>query len=58
MQRRVMSPWLGTSFTFLLRSGRTISPVHLKGYAAGTEDWDAVKSAFVDGWKTEKEANA
>jgi len=30
----------------------------LKGYAAGTEDWDAVKSAFVDGWKTEKEANA
>ena len=30
----------------------------LKGYAAGTEDWDAVKTAFVDGWKTEKEANA
>ena len=30
----------------------------LKGYAAGTEDWDAVKSAFIDGWKTEKEANA
>ena len=30
----------------------------LKGYSAGTEGWDAVKSAFVDGWKTEKEANA
>ena len=26
----------------------------LTQYAAGTGDWDAVKTAFVDGWKTEK----
>ena len=28
----------------------------LTQYAAGTGDWDAVKTAFVDGWKTEYEA--
>lgn len=27
-------------------------------YAQGTGDWDAVKTAFVDGWKTEYEAKA
>ena len=27
----------------------------LTQYAAGTGDWDAVKTAFVDNWKTEKE---
>ena len=26
----------------------------LTQYAAGTGDWEAVKTAFVDGWKTEK----
>jgi raffinose/stachyose/melibiose transport system substrate-binding protein len=26
----------------------------LTQYAAGTAEWDAVKTAFVDGWKTEK----
>lgn len=26
----------------------------LTGYAAGTGDWDAVVSAFVDNWATEK----
>ena len=26
----------------------------LTAYAAGTGDWDAVVSAFVDGWATEK----
>ena len=26
----------------------------LNQYAAGTGDWEAVKTAFVDGWKTEK----
>ena len=26
-------------------------------YAQGTGDWDAVKTAFVDGWKTEREAS-
>lgn len=26
-------------------------------YAQGTGDWDAVKTAFVDNWKTEKEAS-
>ena len=30
----------------------------LTQYAAGTGDWDAVKTAFVDGWKTEKEKAA
>jgi raffinose/stachyose/melibiose transport system substrate-binding protein len=30
----------------------------LTKYAAGTDKWDAVKTAFVDGWKTESEANA
>ena len=25
----------------------------LTAYAAGTGDWDAVKTAFVDGWATE-----
>ena len=25
----------------------------LTQYAAGTSEWDAVKTAFVDGWKTE-----
>ena len=27
----------------------------LTAYAAGTGDWDAVKTAFVDGWATEYE---
>ena len=30
----------------------------LTQYAAGTGDWDAVKTAFVDGWKTEKAKSA
>lgn len=30
----------------------------LTQYAAGTGDWDAVKKAFVDNWKTEKEKAA
>ena len=30
----------------------------LTQYAAGTGEWDAVKTAFVDGWKTEKEKAA
>ncbi len=30
----------------------------LTQYAAGTGDWEAVKTAFVDGWKTEKEKAA
>ena len=28
----------------------------LTAYAAGTGDWDAVVSAFVDGWASEYEA--
>ena len=30
----------------------------LTAYAAGTGDWNAVKTAFVDGWKTEAALNA
>ena len=30
----------------------------LTQYAAGTGDWEAVKKAFVDNWKTEKEKAA
>ncbi len=30
----------------------------LLDYCNGTSDWDGVVSAFVDGWKTEKEASA
>ncbi|HCR07292.1 MAG TPA: ABC transporter substrate-binding protein, partial [Ruminococcaceae bacterium] len=30
----------------------------LTAYAAGTGDWNAVVTAFVDGWKTEAALNA
>ena len=30
----------------------------LTSYAAGTGDWNAVVTAFVDGWKTEAALNA